>query len=121
MMSHVLVHTEFNKSRFENELTDDFIVATDVAEYLVSKGVPFREAHSCTGKLVAYAIENQKSLAELTLDDYRKFHSLFEADITERIQPHTSVEMKISSGSTSPNEIKKQIVHWTRALKQRKI
>jgi argininosuccinate lyase len=121
MFSHILVHTHFNKNRFEEELKHDFLTATDVAEYLVQKGVPFREAHSVTGKIIAYAVDHKKSLDQLTLKEFKHYSKNFSDDVIAVLDPHTSVEHKKSAGSTSPNEVKKQIVHWTRILKNRKL
>ena len=84
------------------------------------KGVPFREAHSITGKIVGYCIEHQTFLQKLTLKELHKFSHKFSEDVYELLDPHKSIEHKKSSGSTAPNEVKKQIVYWTRVLKQRK-
>ncbi|HTY11012.1 MAG TPA: argininosuccinate lyase [Bacteroidota bacterium] len=120
IFSHILVHTKFEKSRFEEELKNDFLTATEIADYLVKKGEAFRDAHSITGKIVAYAIEHKKSLSHLTMPELRHFSDLLGEDVFEVLTPHKSVEHKKSAGSTSPQEIKKQIVHWTRVLKNKK-
>ncbi len=120
IMTHVLIHTKFDKQRFEEELKNDFLTATEIADYLVQQGVPFRDAHSITGKIVAYCIEHQTSLSKLTLKEFHHFSHKFSEDVFELLDPHKSIEHKKSSGSTAPNEVKKQIVHWTRVLKQRK-
>jgi len=120
MMTHILIHTTFDKERFEEELQRDFLTATEIADYLVKHGVPFREAHSITGRIVSYCIEHNTSLSVLTLKEFHHFSHKISEDIYELLNPHHSIEHKKSAGSTAPNEVKKQIVHWTRILKQRK-
>ena len=121
IFSHILVHTKFEKNRFEEELKNDFLTSTEIADYLVKKGTPFREAHAITGKAVAYAIEHKKSLSHLTLSELKHFSALLEEDVFDLLDPHKSIEHKKSAGSTSPQEVKKQIIHWTRVLKNRKV
>ena len=121
IFSHILVHTKFEKNRFEEELKNDFLTATEIADYLVKKGEAFRDAHSITGKIVAHAVDHKKSLTQLTLSELKHFSPLLEEDVFDLLIPHRSVENKRSAGSTSPQEVKKQIVHWTRMLKNRKL
>lgn len=120
VMTHMLVHTEFRKDHLEEELRNDFTSATDVADYLVRKGLPFREAHEITGRIVSYCIDHRMYFGNLDLETLRTFSKHFEADIFDYLLPRQSVEQKQSAGSTSPQEVKKQIVHWTRVLKNRK-
>jgi len=121
IFSHILVHTKFDKNRFEEELRNDFLTATEIADYLVRKGTTFREAHSITGKIVAHAIDHKKSLPQLSLAELKHFSPKIDEDLFPLFDPHKSIEFKKSSGSTSPQEVKKQIVHWTRTLKNRKV
>ncbi len=118
--SHLLVHTKFNRDRFMKEMESDFLTATDVAEYLVTKGIPFRESHAVTGKLVSYCLEHKKTMNDLTLKELHHFSKEFSDDVFDVLDPQMSVERKKSSGSTSPQEVKKQIVHWTKVLKGNK-
>jgi argininosuccinate lyase len=118
--SHLLVHTKFNRDRFAKEMESDFLTATDVAEYLVTKGIPFRESHAITGKVVSYCLEHKKTMTDLTLKELHHFSKEFDEDVFDVLDPQKSVERKKSSGSTSPQEVKKQIVHWTKALKNKK-
>ena len=76
-----------------------FTNATDAADYLVKKGLPFREAHAVIGKLVFYAISKDKSLDELTLDEYKEFSDIFDDDIYDAISMKTCVDdRKIKGG-----------------------
>ncbi len=121
IFSHVLVHTAFNVQKMEEELSNDFLTATELADYLVRKGIPFRDAHSITGKIVSYCIEHRMYFGNLDLDTLKTFSDKFESDVFDFIIPMYSADQKKSAGSTSPQEVKKQIVHWTRVLKSRKI
>ena len=121
ILSHILVHTTFDRQKMEEELRTDFLTATDMADYLVKRGIPFRQAHETTGRIVAYCIAHKMFFGNLDLDVLKTFSPKFESDVFDYIMPQASIEQKQSAGGTSPQEVKKQIVHWTRALKKRKV
>jgi argininosuccinate lyase len=121
IFAHILVHTTFDKARLAETLRTDFLTATDMADYLVRKGMPFRQAHEVSGKVVSYCISHKMYFGNLDLDTLTQFSELFESDIFDYILPLSSVEHKQSAGSTAPHEVKKQIVHWIRVLKSRKV
>ncbi|HBL84263.1 MAG: argininosuccinate lyase [Clostridiales bacterium GWF2_38_85] len=85
-----------------------FINATDGADYLVSKGLPFRSAYKAVGQLVEYCIENKKTLEELTLDEYKQFSELFDNDVYKAIDLLVCLEKRTSEGGTAPTEVLKQ-------------
>ena len=91
-----------------------FINATDLADYLVKKGMPFRTAYKISGTLVALCIQNNTVLEELPLDTYRSYSDLFEEDLYENIDLVTCVEKRISEGGTSTASVKAQIA-WVKA------
>src|SRR5579883_881264 len=107
----------FNTKRCEEILTNSFITATDIADYLVQKNVPFREAHHITGAIVSYAIEKKIFLKDISLVEYKKFLPKIEKDIYTFLEPETSVARKRSAGSTSPSEVKKQLAFWKKELR----
>jgi len=121
IFSHLLVHTTFDKERLAEELRTDYLAATDMADYLVRKGIPFRQAHEITGKVVAHCITHKMYFGNLDLETLKEFSPAFEPDIFDHILPQASVEQKQSAGSTNPHEVKRQVVHWTRVLKTRKV
>jgi argininosuccinate lyase len=86
-----------------------FINATDLADYLVKKGMPFRSAYKIAGQLVAKCISEGKILETLTLDEYREFSELFENDLYNDISLDTCVSKRISEGGTSVSSVEKQI------------
>ncbi len=88
---------------------DSFMMATDLADYLVSKGIPFRETHTIAGKAVRLAGEKKVGLEELSLEAYQTLCPAFEADIYQVFDPMKSVEKRNAIGGTSPQSVKDQI------------
>ena len=102
-----------NAENMRNAAAKGFINATDGADYLVGKGLPFRSAYKAVGEIVAYAIREEKTLEQLTLEEYRQFSPLFEEDVYEAIDMKNCVAKRISAGGTSPEQVKKQVA-WAR-------
>ena len=86
-----------------------FINATDLADYLTKKGIPFRTAYKLVGQIVAFCIEKNTVLEELSLEQYQSFHELFGEDVFEAISLRRCVESRISAGSTSVQSVEIQI------------
>ena len=86
-----------------------FINATDLADYLVKKDLPFRSAYKISGSLVAYCIQNNTVLEELSLDTYKGYSELFDTDLYEAIDLMVCVEKRISQGGTSVSSVEQQI------------
>ncbi len=105
VFSGMLATSSFRHDVAGAAASQGFMLATDVADYLVSKGLPFREAHEVVGNLVAYAIKGRKTLSSLTLDEYRQFSPLFGDDILT-ISMHTSVTARDVAGGTAPNQVR---------------
>ncbi|KYD00143.1 argininosuccinate lyase [Heyndrickxia sporothermodurans] len=99
-----------NKEQMYAAVTNDYSNATDIADYLVTKGLPFRQAHEIIGKIVLYAIQHKKYLLDLSLVEYQSFNPLFEEDIFKVLQPKHVVEARNSFGGTSTEQVKQQIV-----------
>ncbi|MBA2878409.1 argininosuccinate lyase [Anoxybacillus kamchatkensis] len=93
----------------EKATKQDFSNATELADYLAKKGVPFREAHEIVGKLVLTCIERGVFLADLPLHVYQQASPLFEEDIYEALNPYTAVNRRTSAGGTGFTEVKKAI------------
>ncbi|MDR6225602.1 argininosuccinate lyase [Desmospora profundinema] len=99
--------------RMRQHAEEGFAAATDVADYLAAKGVPFREAHAVVGRLVLHCIQEGETLSGLSLDAYRKFHPAFEADIHQRIHVEAVADARDVRGGTARNRV-------LSALKQKK-
>lgn len=98
-----------NKDKMLNAVKEGFLNATDVADYLVKKGIPFRDAHESAGALVAYALQNQKTLEDLTLQEYKEVNPVFDQDIFEEITPQKSLNSRKIIGGPAPEIMKKVI------------
>jgi argininosuccinate lyase len=94
-----------------------YLLATDLADYLVKKGVPFRTAHEAVGKLVIYAVKKSKSLKDLTLKEYQKFSPVFDKDVY-KITVESSVTARDITGGTAYKQVAKQIAAAKRKLKE---
>ena len=90
---------KFNREAMEASAKNGFTNATDVADYLVNHGVPFRDAHSISGRLVLKCIERDIALDDLTLEDFRSESTVFEEDIYEAISMKTCVEKRLTLGA----------------------
>jgi argininosuccinate lyase len=90
-------------------VTEDFSNATDLADYLVKKGLPFRQAHAVSGKAVHYCIEQGKWLEDMTMEEFQALSPLFAADIKEAIRPETCVKNRNSLGGTSYRQVDLQL------------
>lgn len=99
VLRDMLATMTLKKDKMRDAVYHDFSNATDLAEYLVKKGVPFRQAHEIVGKTVAYAIEQGKFLSGLTLDEFRQHGGIVNEDIYEAIKPETCVNARISFGA----------------------
>ncbi len=100
-----------------NAANRGFINATDLADYLTKKGMPFREAYKLTGQIVRYCIENSLVLDTMSLDDYKKFSDMFEKDLYEEISLSTCINKRISQGGTGPKSVKTQIEYLKEFIK----
>jgi argininosuccinate lyase len=116
ILSKLLLEIKVNPSRTFQAANDGFSTATDVADYLVRKGIPFRIAHEVTGNLIRYCIEQGKKLLDLNLEEFHKFSRDFDSDILQVIQVSESVNSRKIYGGTARecvikaiNEAKKRL------------
>ena len=100
-----------NSQRMRQVLDDDFSNATDMADYLVRKGLPFREAHAVVGRAVRLAIETQRSLTELPLSELLALCPLFEEDILPALQIETCIEARNSEGGTASAQVRQALTN----------
>lgn len=108
----------FNVNKMYDAAGEGYATATDVADYLAKRGVPFRDAHAVTGKIVRYCIEHQKTLPALTLEEFRAVSPVFEADILQAVTTRASAEGRNSVGGSSTEAAKAGILSLKRRLKQ---
>ncbi len=97
-------------------VNSDFSNATDVADYLVSKSIPFREAYQTVGRVVKLCIKKKILLKDLTIDQWKEINSLIEEDIFERLLPEKVVASRISEGGTGFDRVTEQLQRWRTQL-----
>ena len=105
-----------NVDKMAQAVAHDFSNATDLADYLVRKGLPFRQAHEVVGKCVAYAIEKGKFLLEIPIEEYKQFSELFESDLMAALDPANCVEARRSYGGPAFSENEKQFALGDKVL-----
>ena len=93
---------------FNSKREIDFNKAESLTDYLVKNGLPFRDAHKVIGEIVAYCIENNKSIEEMTIVEFKQFSDLFENDIYDAISLETCVNLRNVTGGTSTWQVKRQ-------------
>jgi argininosuccinate lyase len=116
VLNEMLPSIKFNIKKMHETATEGYSTATDMAEYLVKKGLPFRRAHEVTGRIVLSCIGKKKKFEELTLKELNQFSPLISDDIYSFLKPEESVRGKKSTGSTSPEEVRRQIKRHMRRL-----
>ncbi len=116
----ILMHEglEFRPERLNTAVAEDFSNATDVADYLAARNVPFREAYNMVGKVVKTSLASGKLLKDLTLDEWQAIHPAFEADIYEAIAPRQVVAARNSYGGTGFEQVRQALVRVRSQLSQ---
>lgn len=121
LTAQMLLNTSVNAVACATAAADPLLLATDLADYLVRKGTPFREAHHIVGHLVALAEKRQCPLDALSLDDLRTCSEAFEADAREVFDLKTAMARRTLPGSPGTQQVLKQLRRWHRALKAAKL
>jgi argininosuccinate lyase len=100
---------QFRQERLAEAVAEDFSNATDVADYLAARGVPFREAYNLVGKAVKTSLAAGKLLKDLTLEEWQQLHPAFTADIYDAIAPRQVVAARNSYGGTGFEQVRQAI------------
>ena len=106
----------FNSEKIKSSINSGFMTATDIADYLVKKGIPFRDAHKITGKIVLHCEKNNQILSDLKIEELKKFSKKIEIDIFKFITNEYSLESKKSFGGTSTVMVKKSISKYKKII-----
>ncbi len=120
VMTPMLATMKAKRDNMYKAAQKGFINATDLADYMTKKGVPFRSAYKISGQLVAYCIENNTVLEALSLEKFREYSDVFEADVYDDISLETCVGKRISFGGTSVSSVEAQIASVRAYLAQHK-
>ena len=116
IFNELLQNISFDTRKMRFAAAGGFSTATDVADYLVQKGMAFRDAHAVTGQIVRHCIENNKTLDKLDLFVYQNFSSLFDEDILSRVRVNKSVEARKVVGGSARSAVRENIRSITRRL-----
>ena len=116
IFSDMIGSLTFNKSKMLKAVENSYVLATDIADYLVSKSVPFRQAHKIVSEMTDFCIKEKKYFSELELKDYKSFSEKFDKDIFD-ITPLHSVNKRDTYGGTSENQIKNNIANIKSRIK----
>ena len=116
VFSEMMTVARIREDRTQAAASDPFLLATDLADYLVLKKVPFREAHEIIGKLTAYSIQQQRGFPDLTLEEFNQFSDAFDADVVKVLNIKTALRARKSIGAPSPANVGRQISRWQKRL-----
>ena len=116
LMTGMLAAMKFNRARMEDSAKGGFTNATDAADYLVRKGVPFRDAHGIVGQLVLKGLEEHKALDDMTLEEFKAVCPAFEEDVYDAISMKTCVERRNTAGAPGPEAMKQEIEECRKLL-----
>jgi argininosuccinate lyase len=106
-----------NKDAMRSAVEDGFITATDLADYLVKKGLPFRQAHEIVGRAVRHALEMKSSLVDMPVKEYQKLSPLIQEDVYKALSVEASVGRRTSYGGTAPANLKKRLLAIKKLMK----
>jgi argininosuccinate lyase len=109
IMTHLLKETSFNGDRMGEAIQKGYLEATDLADYLVGKGIPFRQAHVLVGRMVLHAIARDKELRDLDMEEMREFSRQIGQDVYDWLDPLSCVRRREIPGGTGPRAVKERI------------
>jgi len=107
---------DVNRAKTESAASDPMLLATDLADYLVKHGVPFRQAHEVIGKLVAYSIAEKKAFGDMIITEFQTFSKAFEDDVFKFLNLKTALEARKAVGAPSSQNVEFQLNRWRMAL-----
>jgi len=116
LMKGMFETIQFDNSHLLSLMKKSPILATDAADWLVLKGIPFREAHDIVGELVKYCLKKEKGFEELTLQELKNINPIFDESVCEVFKLENSLTRKKTPGSPNPELVRLQIAKWKSAL-----
>jgi len=109
MMSEIVAGIKVRRERMQRAVEDGFMNATDVADYLAERGVPFRDAHEITGRLVQFCLANNKRIDDLSLDEFKRFSAKFDKSIYDYLKVEAVVARRSASGGTARQNVLRRL------------
>jgi argininosuccinate lyase len=117
-LATVVRGVRFDRDQMRRATERGMLTATDLADHLAKRGVPFREAHEVVGRIVRDRLAQERDLGDLTLDELRRYHRSFEASAVEEARPEHSLASRASPGGTAPERVREALVEATEALRE---
>jgi argininosuccinate lyase len=117
VLSRLLKEVSFDGERMKRATEEGYLVATDLADYLVGKGMTFRKAHETVGKIILFAIEKKKELGQLNLEEMKKFERKIEKDVYDWLDPASCIKRRNLPGGTGPEAVKRSLQKAKEELK----
>ena len=119
VMSRLLRNVSFDKEAMRKAVDEGYLVATDLADYLVTKGMTFRQAHEVVGKMVLYALDQNKELGQLTLKEMRTFSQKINKDVYDWLDPVSCIDRRNLVGGTGRDAVKDALAKARKEMKSR--
>jgi len=117
VLSRLLKEVSFNGEKMRKATEEGYLVATDLADYLVGKGMTFRKAHETVGKMVLFAMDQKKELGQLKLEEMKRFERKIEKNVYDWLDPALSIKRRNLPGGTGPEAVKKSLQKAKEELK----
>jgi argininosuccinate lyase len=118
VFAEMIAEMAVNPERMRIAAARGFSTATDIADYLVRRGLPFRNAHEVVGKTVRYCIDNGKNIPELTLEEFQQFSPIIDVDIFDHVTLEASVNARKATGGTARSAVEKELALARRTLQE---
>jgi argininosuccinate lyase len=116
VLTELMRRLKVNKEALKQSLQGGGVLATELADYLVGRGIPFREAHAITGKVVRAALDQGKELTDFTLDELRQFSERIDKRVFERLTVEAAIDSKAQIGGTARGRVEQRIRELERML-----
>ena len=116
LLARIFDTVAVKKERLAGKVVDESFFCVDVMDYLIKKGVSYRDAHDILGKMVKECLDKGKNISDLSLAELKGYARQFEADVKKLFNPQMSVKIKNSSGSTNPGLVHQQLAAWSKKL-----
>jgi len=117
-LAAVVAGVRFDRDRMRRATERGMLTATDLADHLAKRGVPFREAHEVVGRIVRDRLAQERDLGDLTLEELRRYHRRFEASAIDEARPEQSLASRASPGGTAPQRVREALAEATEALRE---
>jgi argininosuccinate lyase len=117
LFSAMLPELKINRKRMEAATNDPDLLATDLADYLVKKGMPFRDAHAIVGRLVADMVKKDRKISQIPLRELKKLSSLFDVEVAKVFDVRRSLAARRAVGAPAPENVAAQIARWRKQLR----